>query len=239
MFDEHGTDHQLRRFAQEDVLASSIRVALAIAGPVGTILGEFLTQFVPAQRLDRLQHFVESLAERIGDMEREFWERLCSSSAYAALAEEASLSAVRTSSDEHRRDLASLLAHGLSKEESELLEEQALLRLRDRITDAQVLILMSYGNFSRTLGDGALKAFHASYPGLFGLSPPTMTSSAEERRRWTMRQHYETELEALGLLRDTEGTAKSVPRRHEITQLGRLLLEAIDRQGELGESAQA
>jgi hypothetical protein len=59
MFEEHSGSDLLRRFTQEDMLASGIRVALGAIGPVGTMVGEFLTQFVPAQRVDRLQHFVE------------------------------------------------------------------------------------------------------------------------------------------------------------------------------------
>jgi hypothetical protein len=45
-----------------------------------------------------------------------------------------------------------------------------------------------------------------------------------------MFRHYEDELMARGLLRDTEGIAKSgTTPRLEITDLGRLLLEAIER----------
>lgn len=220
----------LRRFTQEDLLASGIRVALGLAGPVGTIVGEFLTQFVPAQRLDRLRDFVERLHERLDGLEDQFKERLVSTPAFAALTEEASVAAVSTPSDDHRQDLAALLHHGLSRDAAELLEEHALLSLRNRITDAQVIILMSYGNFRRTMGDTELKQFWDAHPGLFSVHPPTMTSSANERRRWTMREHYEAELESLRLLKDTEGVIKSGRQRHyEITALGRLLLQAIGR----------
>lgn len=230
MFERHSGDELLRRFTQEDMLASGIRTALGLAGPIGTVVGEFLTQFVPAQRIDRLQHFVECLHERLDDLEVRFKERLAASPSFAALAEEACVSAVRTASDHHRRDLAALLRHGLSRDDAEMLEEQALLRLRTRVSDAQVVLLMSYGNFRRTMGNAELKQFWDQHPGLFDVHPPSMSSSAEERRRWTMKEHYEAELESLGLLRDTEGVAKSGrPRKYEITPLGRLLLEAIGR----------
>jgi hypothetical protein len=49
-------------------LALSIRSTLALAGPPGAIVGEFLTHFVPGQRLDRCS-FVELLNERVGDLE--------------------------------------------------------------------------------------------------------------------------------------------------------------------------
>jgi hypothetical protein len=45
-----------------------------------------------------------------------------------------------------------------------------------------------------------------------------------------MYRHYEDELVSLGLLRDAEGMAKSSYRRKvAITDLGRLLLEAINK----------
>jgi hypothetical protein len=220
----------LRRFTQEDLLASGIRAALSVAGPVGTIVGEFLTQFVPAQRLDRLQQFVESLHERLSGLEEQFKERLNSDPAFASLVEEASIAAVSTASDSHRDDLTRLLKHGLSRDQADLIEEQALMRLRNRLNDAQVILLMSYGNFKRTMGDAELKEFWDQHPGLFSAHPPTMTSPPEERRRWTMREHYAAELEALSLLRDTEGIVKSgQQRKYQITALGRLLLAAIGR----------
>ena len=220
----------LRRFTQEDMLATGIRVGLSAAGPIGVIAGEFLTQFVPAQRADRLQDFVEKLADRLSGLEEQFNERLSTTAGYAALAEEASLAAVRTPSAEERSDLAAILLHGLSRDDAEMLEEAALLSLREQLNDAQVVILMSYGNFLRTMGDDELDAFRKAHPGVFDMQPLTMGSSEEERRRWAMREHFEGQLEALGLLRDREGVIKSGQRRkYEITHLGRLLLQAIGR----------
>ncbi len=220
----------LRKFTQEDLLASGVRVALGIAGPVGTIVGEFLTQFVPAQRVDRLVDFVERLHERLGGLEEDFKARLASTPGFAALAEDTAVAAVRTASAEHRRDLAALLVHGLSRADAEMIEEHALLELRNRLNDVQVILLMSYGNFRRMMTDPELEQFWGAHPGIFAVMPPTMTSSADERRQFTMKEHYEAGLESVGLLRDTEGVAKSTgQRRYEITPLGRLLLEAIGR----------
>lgn len=230
MFEEHPPEHPLRRFTQEDMLASGLRVALSAVGPLGGLVGEFLTQFVPAQRLDRLQHFVECLSERLTGLETLFKERVQALPSYAALAEEACVSAVRTPSDEHRRDLAGLLATGLSLDEARLLEAQALLRLRESITDAQVILLMSYGNFRRTMNDPELEEFRAKHPALFGLVPPVMTSTDDEIRQWAMNEHYRAELATLGLLRDTEGIVKSGRKgQYEITTLGKALLAAVGR----------
>ena len=230
MFKQEPASEWWRKYTQQDLLASAIRTGLSVAGPAGAIVAEFITEFVPAQRVDRLHDFVEQLDDRLRGVEAQFKERLASSSGFAALAEQASVSAVRTASTEHRADLAELLKHGLSRSEAEMLQEEALLSLRDRINDAQVLILMAYGNFKRTMGDTELKAFHDAHPGVFDVRSPDSGRSAEHKQRWTMLEHYEADLNALGLLRDTEGIAKSGPRRrYQITDLGRLLLEAIGR----------
>jgi hypothetical protein len=46
MFEDQRSD-LLRRFTQEDMFASGVRVALSALGPFGDVIGEFLTQFVP------------------------------------------------------------------------------------------------------------------------------------------------------------------------------------------------
>jgi hypothetical protein len=230
MFRDQSTTQPLKKMEQEDLLASGLRLALSAAGPFGAIVAEFLTQFVPNQRVDRLQQFVECLSERLGGLESSFQERISKSSAFAALVEEGAVSAVKTASDEHRRDLAWLLTNGLSHDEARLLETQAILRLRDRITDIQVVLLMSYGNFKRHLGDTEYAAFRAKYPGIFGRMPPTNMSTADQRREWAMSEHYRGELETLGLLRDRDGVAKSGRSpEYEITILGKTLLASIGR----------
>ncbi len=224
----------LRKYTQEDMFASGLRVGLSIIGPAGVIAGEFLTQFVPTQRIDRLQDFVEKLGERLAGVEDQFKERLVTSPGFAALTEQASLSAVRTASAEHRWDLASLLKHGLNRPEADMLEEQTLLSLRDRLNDAQILILMSYGNFKRTLNDHELESFMSSHPGVFDVQPPTFSDSEEVEHRWAMYHHYENELFALNLLADLDRTNTGPERNCQIATLGRLLLQSIGRGRDAG-----
>ena len=84
MFDEKQPDW-LRRFTQEDMLAIGMRTALGTLGPFGAIVGEFVTQFVPRQRLDRLNDFVEQMHQRLSSLEEDFAARIKSSAPYAAL----------------------------------------------------------------------------------------------------------------------------------------------------------
>jgi hypothetical protein len=67
---------RLRRFTQEDMLASGIRMALSATGPFGVVLAEFATQLVPQQRLDRMQDFVTRLLVSTSRVGRT-WGRSC------------------------------------------------------------------------------------------------------------------------------------------------------------------
>lgn len=224
----------LRRFTQEDMLASGLRMALSAAGPLGAVVSEFVTQLVPQQRVDRLENFVERLNQRFVGLRDEFHERVQSSAPFAVLTEEATLAAVRTASDERRGDLAALLRNGFDHDDSRVEEDLALARLLERLNEPQVLLLMSYGNFKRTMGDTELRDFQLKYPGVFEIHPPTQTGSSDDRRRWAMHNHYIAELVSFGLLEDEEGIAKSGPRRKvRITPLGLLLLQLIGRGVEL------
>jgi hypothetical protein len=118
----------------------------------------------------------------------------------------------------------------LSRPEAELLEHEALLRLLERLNDAQVLILMNYGSFKQSQGDPARTAFRQKHANVFDTRPPNQGAPDEERRRWTMYRLFEDELVMLNLLRDTEGVIHSSPRRVVgVTNLGRILLHAIGR----------
>jgi hypothetical protein len=201
-----------------------------LAGPAGTILAEFLTEFVPDERLRRLEDFAARLAERVSGMEDTFTVRLRESAAYGALAEDVSVAAVRSASAERRRDLAELLCRGLLRSDAELIEQHALLHLLEELNDAQVVILMEKGSFSDRMHDPARDAFIERHATVFAHSP---TAAADEQgiRRWTVYRHYEDALVAMNLLKDREGvfTPSGGYRHTEITALGRLLLVAIGR----------
>jgi hypothetical protein len=231
---EHSVQDLMRRYSQEDALAAGIRVALSTLGPVGAIGAEFLTQFVPRQRADRLQDFIEQMAHRFRDVEeQQLRDRLETSAAFSSLAEQASLAAARSASSKRRRELADLLRTGFSRPDAELIEHEALLHLLERLNDAQVLILMDHGHFEPTFGNTKRQTFQAKHAGVFDVMPPDSGASEGQARRWVMYRHYEDDLVSLGLLRDLEGVAKSGRRRKvAIADLGRLLLDAINKNEE-------
>src|SRR5262249_3588788 len=217
----------LRRLTQADMFASGVRVALSAWVPFGGIIGEFVTQLVPRRRLDRLQGFIEGLNERVGSLEDEFRARLVQSPAYSAPLEEACLAAVRSPSDRRRTELAEVLRTGLSHSDADLAGHHALLRLLDGLNDAQIIILMGYGSFGQTMVNPERDTFFEKHPGIFAVERPSYGDDDPKESAWALRNHYEDELIARGLLRDMEGFVKPQHKRLEITYLGRLLLEAI------------
>jgi hypothetical protein len=231
-------DHEsLRSNTQEDLLAKGSRAFLsllgavsgyALAGPFGAIAGDLLIEFIPRQRQDRLKDYVEALNERLGDVEDTVRAKIANSAGYASLFEQSLFAAVRTPNPARRRDFAELLRTGLSKAEAELVEHEMFLRLVDRLNEPQLLVLYSFGAFPRTFGDSDLQAFHQAHPEVFDVTPPTMNADEGARRRWAIHEAYVGELVTLQLLEDTEGMARSAGARGvQITDLGRLLLEAI------------
>jgi hypothetical protein len=230
----------LRQFTQEDYAASLIRVTLGLTGPLGVIAAEFLTQFVPRQRLDRLSDFLEKLVERVSDLEA-FKSRLQESAAFSAVVEQAFIVAVRTPSTERRRDLASLLRNGLSRPDAEMIEQQTFVRMLDELNDPEVLILMNYGSFSvlindpaRLINNPARDEFRRTHATVFDVRPPTLgDSDPSSSRRWTMYQSYVSHLVRLDLAEEyLVGTPRNEAERLRqpgITPLGRMLLASIDR----------
>ena len=228
MFEERQPDW-LRRFTQEDMVALGMRTALATLGPFGAFFGDFLTQFVPNQRLDRLQDFVEKMHERLSSFEAPFSSRVASSEAYASLVEEVTVQAVRTPSDDRRLALVELLRTGLSRSDAELIDHQALLRILENINDPQILILMKHGSFSQAMHDTARAAFIAQHASTLDVRPPALgDDDDDQQRRWAIHVYYVDDLIARGLLRDVEGMVKSGSQKNvRITHLGKLLLQAI------------
>ncbi len=209
------------------LLAAGIKGFCGLLGPFGAIAGEFLTQFVPRQRLDRLQDFIEQLNDEVGALRDRFEARL-QEPPFASLTEESFVAAVQTPSDVRRRELAALLRHAIESKEASLSREHAMLRLLADVADAEIVILRAH-SFSRVIGDQAYANYVRAHDDVLSARPPDSGSTAAERERWTLYLFHEDRLVGLGLLRELEGIAKSSVRpRRGLTELGRLLLEAIE-----------
>lgn len=78
-----------------DIVAIASKAALSLRWPTWAPVWDFLVTFIPNQRIDRVQDFMESIAERVDDVEA-FKTRVENSPTYACLFEEATALAVRT-----------------------------------------------------------------------------------------------------------------------------------------------
>ena len=174
MLDRHPNMQWMRPHDPQDVLASAIRVGLIACGPAGAIVAEFLTKFVPNQRLDRLQEFTELFAERLAGLEEQFREKLAESAGFAALSEQATIAAVQTPSSQRRRDLVELLRTGMTRAEAELVEHQSLLQMLEALNDPQLFILVGHGCFRRSLRDEEYKQFVTEHAEVFPVHAPSL-----------------------------------------------------------------
>lgn len=216
----------LRPTTQADILAGSLRASLALLGPAGVLFGEFLTHFVPNQRLDRLTDYVEILGDRLDDLQA-FQTRIESSAAFAAVVEEATVAAVQSPESQRRRDLAEFVKSGLQIEDHDLVAHRALMTLLEQINEPQLVILTAYA-FDAGMGDRDHEDFMKKHADVF-ISPPTGAADGPADERWAMREFYEDQLVKLGLLTEVEGVISHKPRVRKITTLGRMLLKAIAR----------
>lgn len=116
-------------------LGRSIVGAAPIAGP---FLAELLTSVIPNQRLDRVEAFLDVLAQEL--------ERLGASAKIAQnssipLVEEGISQAARAFTEKRREFLAKCVAHGVNAEEQAKLVELRILQILGELGDDDLLLL--------------------------------------------------------------------------------------------------
>lgn len=212
---------------------------------VGPIIAEVVGKLIPQQRIDRIAAFLQELDQRLQENQAEFRARLEDSQALDLL-EEGLHEASRAVTDERKRQIASIVAEGLSLESLDYIESKHLLSLLHEINDIEVLILASYSfRFREQHGETD------KWRQVTSSKPPVMTAPQADKDRYALQQSYRNHLARLGLLSpyfprpgvqrrspprvgvqpeipdfdyDT-GTLKS--RGLEITPLGELLLRKV------------
>jgi hypothetical protein len=188
---------------------------------VGSLVAYLLGTAIPNQRIERIALFVSNLGKAVAlqGLEIKKLEDLLTNSEFAqSLAREAILQAADAPSDDRRRQIACLLARGLSHNQIETDRAEHLLRLLSELTDAEVIFLRShYGRGTEEAHD-----FYAKHEDL--LRPASRRPSLPQhlRDRATIQASYKAHLARLGLLQD-EGDHLS----YQLTQLGLLLLRTI------------
>ncbi len=224
-----------------NVVDDIVSIGKGIVGIVpifGPMIGEVIGQIIPRQRIDRITEFIKILDVRLSDLEMdrdEIAEKM-SEEAYINLFEEGIWQAARSSSQERKEYIASLLTNGLTDEALNDIQQGVLLSLLGELNDIEILKLYQYTIKART--DEKFQDKH-----LVMLAGPHahMGSGTDIIDQNTVHQTYKEKLIRLGLLNREykkpkrgefpefdEKTGMIKEKSVSLTPLGRLLLKYID-----------
>jgi hypothetical protein len=186
--------------------------ALVPAEYGGALLGE-LADLIPAQRIDRAEHFMLAMAANFEALEVDIAEvrrRILSEPECLELAERGIGEAMRPAANERRAQIAELVARGLSSDELQAEEAKKLLMTLERLTGPEVIVLKWLALDRGTQEKRLFEERHSAT-----LKPETDAGKA-------LRESYYANLQALGLVIQRGPTAIRVA-----SPLGRLLLQHI------------
>ncbi len=220
-----------------DLVTSVVKGAIGAVPIAGPLLAEIAGTLIPNQRVDRLAKYAETLGERLASIEETTLRALLTNENFTDAVEETLRQAARSTSDERRSYIASLLANGIKSENIDFIETKNLLRLLSEINDIEVIWLRYYYGLHCGQRD---EEFHNCHAATLEPSVAYYGLSQEKLDRVAIQESYKLHLESLGLLRSkirfdnktklpefdkNEGFKKS---GFEITPLGQLLIRYID-----------
>jgi hypothetical protein len=222
-----GTAISLRN-NEADVLAALVRAGTAYLPDWGGIVGELVVAFLPAQRIDRLVQFVESLAERLAHTEGQLarvMHRLREPEALYVVEEGLHQSARAAPPDRIQR-IARLVADGLSAERLNLDQTLKLLRIHEGLTESELLLLAYYSEHDPERTEGTLRIAR-EHPTLF----IELDEVGEDRERVAANAMRRTYLQSL----EKDRLLARGAQAYSTTYAGRMLLgtdgKLWDRQG--------
>jgi hypothetical protein len=217
-----------------DYVASGVKGALGLVPFAGPLLAEVAGVIIPRQRIDRLTDFAVKLEDRIANIEHGAVVAHLDDEEFTDLVEEAIRQAARSTSEDRRAYLASLVANSLTSDAITHAESKHLMRLLGELNDVEVLWLRLFVNPVT----GADREFRELHQAVFESRATHLGSPQEEFDAQALQQSYKNHLEQLGLVKssyrvkrdglpefDRNGRARV--RSHETSTLGRLLLRTI------------
>lgn len=218
-----------------DHAVSLAKGALGAIPLVGSLIAEMVGTLVPRQRMDRIEDYLNKLAESIKVANEELLKQKLNDPDIVDLIEEGGFQSARAISEERRQHIAKLVTHGVSGDEKDRIEAKRLLSLLKEIDDDQIIILTGY--LRRYLND---HDFHERHAAVLEPVGAHLGSSREELDRETMFELARGQLVNLGLLKPRyqslrkgempefdrqTGTIRSMG--NDLTPLGRILLARI------------
>ncbi|MHB1000825.1 MAG: hypothetical protein ACYC27_16410 [Armatimonadota bacterium] len=186
---------QLARMTSADFAAATARAMLGAIPFVGPLVSEIVTTIIPGQRMDRIQDFLERLAERVKDVEAEVLQERMKTAECVDLLEDCFAGAVRALSEDRLEYLANLYATGISRMEADHETNKKMVSLLSQLSDAEVIWLAHLAQ-DRALGDPIVNNEDILYPRSTVLSSPV-----EERDAHAMQEAWKSRLTQLGLVK--------------------------------------
>lgn len=220
---------------QSDYVASAAKAALGAVPFAGSLLAEIAGTVIPNQRIDRIVRFAAELEKRLDSIEQDRLRAHLTNENFTDLTEEALRQAARSTTDERREYIATLVAKSITAGQVSFIEAKHLLRILGEINDIEVIWLRSYLDPARQRDED----FRSKHRNVLEPQVSTMDSTQAEIDQATLQRSYKEHLERLGLLRaryqmDTKTRAVKLDsggrpeiQTYELTSLGRLLLRHV------------
>lgn len=219
-----------------DYVASAAKAALGAVPFAGSLLAELAGTVIPNQRIDRIVRFAAELEQRLAGIEHHVVRAQLSNENFTDLMEEALRQAARSTSDDRRRHIASVIANSLTSDDISFVESKHLLRLLGEINDIEVVWLRFYLRPTK----GGDEEFRSKHGEVLAPAAAHMGSPQPEIDRKTLQDSYKQQLCRLGLLREryrtdprtkmpevNRSTGGVKVAGYELTRLGRLLLRQV------------
>lgn len=219
-----------------DHVTSVVKGAIGMIPILGPLLAEIAGTLIPNQRIDRLAKFAEELNYRLMGVEESKLRAYLTNENFTDAVEESLRQAARSTSDERRSYIASLLTNGIDNDKINFIEIKHLLRLLGEINDIEIIWLRSY--MGPTLNTD--KEFRNRHAKILSPVAANFGSTQEELDQEALQESYKLHLERLGLLRskirfDTKTKLPEFDKKDgfkklgfEITAMGRLLIRYIN-----------
>ncbi len=221
---------------RSDYVASAAKAALGAFPFAGSLLVEIAGTVIPNQRIERIALFAEQLEERIGHLEAQCVRENLTDEEFTDMVEEALHQAARSTTDQRRSHIASIVAASLTSKDVSFIESKHLLKLLGEINDIEAIWLRSY--LQPTIGGD--EEFRAANRDLLTPRHAMMGASQVDVDQATLQRSYKEHLAQLGLLKeryrvDSQTKMPVFDRMdgrpeangYELTRLGRLLLRQV------------
>ena len=124
-----------------DIATFSAKLGLSFVPFVGSAVAEIVTAIIPGQRLDRIQDFLEQVAEKVKHLEQQAIEERMKTPDAVDLIEDCFNGAARATSQDRIGYLANLYVTGITNEQADHETNKKMASLLSQLSDAEVIWL--------------------------------------------------------------------------------------------------